>query len=373
MLLEIIDKKDVIEDIDENENVEKHLRNIPLVSESDVRVRKVRNKGVDEFRYLKPHYFDNIYCSIYLNFVQRYIRQVVGAYRKGKYWIMCVDGKNLKVRHLSTCLRTTYNEYAWYYPINFDKKADAFLFSAFSDRITLEPVHLLFIKKDEIIRVGDGQKQLWNRARLIIDAKMISRLKKFEMYDNLANLVEIMKEVSIRENEKNKNDLRRRLVTKQHEIRKKTGYNFNLEFLIHQAIITGLGDIERLYGLDKFGDFGKLYDTRLDLIRELGYILNKEELDNELIEVLKNLSVVLDIRVNKLMETAMSIGLDMLYIDIILDMIKVEEFIKMDEQYNDGRHIGSWKGKKEYLKSMNPILREGLANILKTFYLDMLR
>lgn len=357
----------------ESTELQKELR---LVDVKDVRIRSGGKSGIgsaDEFGYLKPHRFDNIHCSIYLNFVQRYIRQIVGAYRKGKYWIMNVDGKSLKVRHISACLRTTYNEYAWYYPINFDKKADAFLFSAFSDRITMEPMHLLFIQRYEIIHVGDMQKQIWNRSRLVIDAKMIGKLRKFEMYNSLQSLIEIMKEVSLAESEKNNKDLRRRLVIKQNDIHKKTGYSFKLDFLIHQAIYIGLADIEKLYGLDEYGEFIGLHDTTLNIIKELEYILNKEELDNELIGIIKDLSIAIDVRSSKLIEIAMSTGLDRLNVEILMDMIKIDEFVKTDKIYHDKRHIDSWKGRKEYIKEMNPIIREGLSSILKKFYLDMLR
>lgn len=357
----------------ESTELQKELR---LVDVKDVRIRSGGKSGIgsaDEFGYLKPHRFDNIHCSIYLNFVQRYIRQIVGAYRKGKYWIMNVDGKSLKVRHISACLRTTYNEYAWYYPINFDKKADAFLFSAFSDRITMEPMHLLFIQRYEIIHVGDMQKQIWNRSRLVIDAKMIGKLRKFEMYNSLQSLIEIMKEVSLAESEKNNKDLRRRLIVKRSEIYKKTGYNFKLDFLVHQAVYTGLVDIEKLYGLDGCSELTELHDTTLNAVKELEYVLNKEELDNDLIELLKNLSIAIDVRTNKLIESAMSIGIDKLNIEILMDMMKIEEFTITNKEYHMARHIGGWKGRKDYIKGMNPIIREGLSNILRNFYLDMMR
>jgi hypothetical protein len=343
----------------------------------NVRVRSGGRSGignVDEFRYIRSPDFDNIHSSIYLNYVQRYIRQILGAYRKGKYWIMNVGGKgNLKVKHISACLRTTYNEYAWYYPIKFDDGADAFLLSAFSDRITMEPMHLWFIRKNVILHIGDMQKPIWNRARLVINERMVSELRSFEMQGNLLSLTEIMKKVSLAESEKNSKDLRRRLIVKQHDIRKKTGYNFKLDFLIHQAVYTGLVDIEKLYGLDGCSELTELHDTTLDAIKELDYVRNKEELDNELIELLKNLSVAIDVRTNKLIESAMSIGIDKLNIEILMDMMKISEFIKTNKEFHGSRHIGSWRGRKDYIKRMNPIIREGLSTILRNFYIDMMR
>lgn len=357
----------------ESTELRKGLR---LVDVKDVRIRSGGKSGigsVNEFEYLKPHRFDNIHCSIYLNFVQRYIRQIIGAYRKGKYWIMNVDGKSLKVRHMSACLRTTYNEYVWYYPIKFDENADAFLLSAFSDRITMEPMHLWFIYKSVILHIGDMQKPIWNRSRLIINEKMVSELRSFEMHDHLLNLTEIMKKVSFAESEKNTKDLRRRLIVKRSEIYKKTGYNFKLDFLIHQAVYTGLVDIEKLYGLDGCSELTELHDTTLNAVKELEYVLNKEELDNDLIELLKNLSIAIDVRTNKLIENAMSIGIDKLNIEILMDMMKIEEFTITNKEYHMARHIGGWKGRKDYIKGMNPIIREGLSNILRNFYLDMMR
>lgn len=391
MTLEIIDAKDMTRSYhkgipllssEDTESQTEHS-SIQLVDIKDVRVRTGGRSGIgeiDEFRYLKSPNFDNIHSSIYLDFVQRYIRQIIGAYRKGKYWIMNIpsvdikrDERPLKVKHISACLRTTYNEFAWYYPIKFDDGADAFLLSAFSDRITMEPMHLWFIHKSVILHIGDMEKPIWNRARLVVDEKMVSKLRAFEMHDNLFSLTDIMKQVSLTESEKNNKDLRRRLVIKQHEIHKKTGYNFKLDFLIHQAVYTGLVDIEKLYGLDGCSELTKLHDITLDAIKELNYVRNKVELDNELIELLKNLSVAIDVRTNKLIESAMSIGIDKLNIEILMDMIKIEEFIKTNKEFHGSRHMGSWKGRKDYIKGMNPIIREGLSTILRNFYLDMMR
>jgi hypothetical protein len=365
------DEYDIITKDDENDGI---IRNPPLVNEKDIRVRGGGRSGIgviDEFRYLKSPNFD-IHCSIYLNFVQRYIRQILGAYRKGKYWIMNIEGRGgLKVKHISACLRTTYNEYAWYYPIKFDDKADAFLLSAFSDRITMEPMHLWFIHKSVVLHIGDMQKPIWNRERLVVNERMISKLRAFEMHDNLLVLIDIMKKVSLAESEKNNTDLRRRLIIRQHDILKRTGYNFRLDFLIHQAVHTGLADIEKLYGIDECSEL--MGYTTLNVFKELEYVRNKEELDNELIDSLKNISVAIDVRTVKLLETAMSIGIDKLNIEIIMDMIKIEEFIKTNKEYHGSRHVGSWKGRKDYIKGMNPIIREGLSTILRSFYLDMMR
>jgi len=385
MPLEIIDAKDMKRPYHkgtsslsvEDTELRKESGYLQLVDIENVRVRSGGRSGignVDEFRYIRSPDFDNIHSSIYLNYVQRYIRQILGAYRKGKYWIMNVGGKgNLKVKHISACLRTTYNEYAWYYPIKFDDGADAFLLSAFSDRITMEPMHLWFIRKNVILHIGDMQKPIWNRARLVINERMMSELRSFEMQGNLLSLTEIMKKVSLAESEKNSKDLRRRLIVKQHDIRKKTGYNFKLDFLIHQAVYTGLVDIEKLYGLDGCSELTELHDTTLDAIKELDYVRNKEELDNELIELLKNLSVAIDVRTNKLIESAMSIGIDKLNIEILMDMMKISEFIKTNKEFHGSRHIGSWRGRKDYIKRMNPIIREGLSTILRNFYIDMMR
>jgi hypothetical protein len=385
MPLEIIDAKDMTRSYhkgisllsSEDTDLQKDHSSIQLVDIKDIRVGNGGRSGIgniDEFRYIKSPDFDNIHSSIYLNFVQRYIRQIIGAYRKGKYWIMNVGGRGgLKVKHISACLRTTYNEYAWYYPIKFDDGADAFLLSAFSDRITMEPMHLWFIYKNVVLHIGDMQKPIWNRARLVINERMVSELRSFEMHDHLLSLTEIMKKVSLAESEKNSKDLRRRLIVKQHDIRKKTGYNFKLDFLIHQAVYTGLVDIEKLYGLDGCSELVELHGTTLNAIKELEYVLNKQELDNELIESLKNLSVVIDVRTSKLIESAMSIGIDKLNIDIVMDMIKIEEFIKTNKEFHGSRHVGSWKGRKDYIKGMNPIIREGLSTILRNFYIDMMR
>lgn len=362
-----------IQSLNENDGI---IRNPPLVNSKDVRVRSGGRSGignVDEFRYLRSPDFDSIHASIYLNFTERYLRQIIGAYRKGKYWIMNVNGKSLKVKHISACLRTTYNEFAWYYPIKFDENADAFLLSAFSDRITMEPMHLWLIYKGIILHIGDMQKPIWNRSRLVINERMVSELRGFEMRDHLLSLAEIMKKVSLSESEKNNKDLRRRLVIKQHEIRKKTRYNFKLDFLIHQVVYTGLVDIEKLYGLYGCSELTESHDTTLNAIKELEYTLNKEELDNELIELLKNLSVAIDLRTVKLLETAMSIGIDKLNIEILMDMMKIDEFIKTNKEFHGSRHLGSWKGRKGYIKGMNPIIREGLSTILRNFYMDMMR
>jgi len=144
-------------------------------------------KGV----YLGVYIGERILSKIFQN-VQRM------PYNYPGYDFIC--SKNFRVNVKCSCYRKKYN--TWQFTIDCNKDVDYYLFIAFDDINTLNPLHIWLIKSDEIIYTNISSKKLYDKKSFTIynSSKQLEKYSKYEQIDKLEKLIEccnILKEANL--------------------------------------------------------------------------------------------------------------------------------------------------------------------------------
>lgn len=223
-----------------------------------IKYRKTKNfieyeKIMSAFKYIP--YFEDPDCPRYKIYIREYLESIFdierlpykGAYRKKLVdFIMSLDGKKLKVKHLVSCMCDSSIGAFWKYIIEHNKEADAFLLMAFNDREYLELQHMWLIESDQIFKIKRTMKPFRDRETLTIHSHkdVIDYMNKFELKEKLEQLKIVMKMGYHKPNDEHKSFARLLLFKKQRQILDTTGIKRNIINIAEDAIERGLGPKE---------------------------------------------------------------------------------------------------------------------------------
>lgn len=138
---------------------------------------------------------ENEYCSDYfgIHIAERYISSLfedpirMPVKNPGFDWI-CKNGK--KIQNKARCLKydNRNDSVGWSFKIDYNDNTDYFTLSGWDDRNDLEPIFILLIHKNDIVR----GKEFWNRETFWITNKPehLLEFKKYELTDKLEKLRE---------------------------------------------------------------------------------------------------------------------------------------------------------------------------------------
>lgn len=126
----------------------------------------------------------------------------------------------------------------WNFNINRKEDVDAFMLVAFDNIESLVPKHIWLVRAKEIL---EG-REFWDRNRFILYNNVISRMRRYELRDELESLKDIMAMVGYES--KKDNDIHRVITKKQNEILGKIGEKRSIKEIVEQAIMAGIDKIE---------------------------------------------------------------------------------------------------------------------------------
>lgn len=194
----IFDSKDIIEDEGDSDIYKEKA----VLTDNDEIINKmimVYNDYNDIMRELDNiHYEDNIYCSRYLgDYIETYVMRFLGGksippemedrrdgiLRRPVDFLLNYEGKELKIKHVAGCLiygSIGYKDcFFWGFNIESNRRADAFILTAWDTRKNLIPQYIWLIMRDQKFY----SLPFWKRDVLIIEnnKNKISFMEKFEM------------------------------------------------------------------------------------------------------------------------------------------------------------------------------------------------
>jgi hypothetical protein len=286
------------------EKMDSYISEIKPINKEDM--QSGFSKNYVEYRniiksYEKIPYYENPACVNYSEYMKERVESIfnnitkVNSADKSVDFVLELDGKRLKVKHLTSCCihmcladkdRT---QYGWEYNIDQNHTVDAFLLSAFDNRNSLNCLHLwLVLSKKTFGSVFNRlphrkiNKQLRCRKilRLRNSTDTMSYMDRFELKEELQKLKEFGYNNSKNEHKSLAHLL---LLEKQQKIFEITGKKRGIEYLIERSIEIGFEKTQNYTnntdGINKAVQ--KILKTRLRKDQEKKNGLKQEEYENE--------------------------------------------------------------------------------------------